>query len=191
MHKQIRVRAVMALAAGLLLAPTLIACSPFALVDLIAGSGRGSELESPAEMENSGLALGVEETLTHIWAGEWELPVGGNVRSACDAGQDADAYRFYGSWFSPEETGFPADRDVAESGMAGLRDWLSAQGWTDLDEFEFHDDVVDVNAFGVEGAKPEAGISWMQAIYYYEGDVGRAYPHVVVDIDSECLVADR
>jgi len=173
-----------------LLVPGLAACVPLPGLDLLTGGQSGSEIESPAEIENQALQAGVDELLAHISDAEWEPPSTGNVRRACDAGTGDDAYLFYGSWFSSETAELPGDGEIAESGMSGLRDWLESQGWSDLELFDFTTEVVDVNAFGVEGSNLDAGISWMQAIYYFEGDVGRDYPHVVVDVDSACLVVD-
>lgn len=178
------------LAAAAILTSTLSACAPQALFEQFTGAQRGSDIEHDARIENRALEQGVDELLDQVWDGHWDLPTGGNVRSACDPGDGSDAYFFYGSWISPEETGFPNDRELAQSGISELRNRLAAQGWNELEEFDFTEDVVDVNAFGVEGAKPEAGIDWIQIIYYYEGDIGTAYPHVVVDVDSVCLVSD-
>lgn len=170
--------------------PTLSGCFSSTLVDMIAGSPQESELEYQAEMQNGELAQDVDVLLTHIWEGDWAPPAGGNVRVACDNGQGDEAYYFYGSWFTTEDAALPGDGEVAKSAISGLRGWLESEGWSALEEFDFTPDVGGVNAFGVEGTKPDAGIYGMQAIYYYEGDLEIPYPHVVVDIDSDCLVVD-
>ena len=180
--------------AGLILVAGLSACSPAAITEMLSNSSRSSDIEYDVAIENGALQRGVDDLLGYFQSGQWELPSGGNVRRACVLGEDSsrrvESYYFYGSWFSPETAELPGDREVARDAVTGLRFWLQNQGWSDVVEFDFTTDVVDVNAFGVEASNPDAGIEWMQAIYYYEGDHGRNYPHIVIDVDSECLVSN-
>lgn len=161
---------------------------------MLSSSSRSSDIEHDVTIENGALQRGVDDLLGYFQSGQWEPPDGGNVRRACVSGEESaertESYYFFGSWFSPESTELSGDREVARDTVAGLRLWLQQQGWSGVEEFDFTTDVVDVNAFGVEASHPEAGIEWMQAIYYYEGDHGRNYPHIVIDVDSECLVSD-
>lgn len=190
MRNRTRARGAAAILAALILVPALSGCVSATLIDTLTGGQKQPTPEQSAQIQNSKLEQGVDELLDHLWQGEWDLPPGGQYRTACDAGQGEQAYLFYGSWFTPEEMALPGEREVAKSAMSGFRSWLESEGWSDLEEFEFTLDAVDVNAFGVAGSKPEAGIYEMQAIYYFEGDYGIDYPHVVVDVDSECLVVD-
>lgn len=190
MRTRTRARRAVAILGALILLPSLSGCIPSTLIEAFSAPDDRPEPEQSAQIQNSKLQLGVDELLDHLWEGEWNLPPGGQYRTACDAGQGAQAYLFYGSWFTPEEMELPGEREVAESAMSGFHSWLESEGWSDLEEFEFTPDTVDVNAFGVAGSKPEVGIREMQAIYYFEGDYGIDYPHVVVDVDSDCLVVD-
>lgn len=185
-----RARGAAAILAALILVPSLSGCVSSTFIDALTGGQNRPDPEQNAQIQNSTLEQGVDELLDHLWQGEWDLPTDGQYRTACDVGQDAQAYLFYGSWFTPEEMELPGDRAVAKSAMSGFRAWLESEGWSDLEEFEFTPDVVSVNAFGVAGTKLDAGIREMQAIYYYEGDFGIDYPHVVVDVDSDCLIVD-
>lgn len=185
-----RARGAATILAALILVPSLSGCFSPTLIDALTGGQNRPAPESNAQIQNSKLEQGVDELLDHLWDGEWDLPTEGQYRTACNSGQGEQAYLFYGSWFTPEEMDLPGDREVAQSAMSGFRAWLESEGWSDLEEFEFTPDTFDVNAFGVAGSNLDAGIREMQAIYYFEGDFGIDYPHVVVDIDSDCLVVD-
>ena len=176
--------------AGLILVAGLSACSPAAITEMLSNSSRSSDIEYDVAIENGTLQRSVDDLLGYFQGGQWELPAGGNVRRVCVSSEQTESFYFYGTWFSPEATELSEDRGVARGAMTGLRFWLQNQGWSDVVEFDFTTDVVDVNAFGVEASNPDAGIEWMQAIYYYEGDHDRNYPHIVIDVDSECLVSD-
>lgn len=182
-------RASAATAAMLILAPVLSSCATLGALQESVNSG-GSKIESPAEMQNSGFAKETNTLLDQMWQGDWELPVGGNVRVPCKADEAGEAYEFYGSWFSPAEAAYSADRVEAMHTISAVREWLEADGWEYLENFEFTTDVVDVNAVGVGGSKRDAGVSDMQVVYYFEGQVERPYPHIVVDVDSTCLLVD-
>ncbi len=79
---------------------------------------------------------------------------------------------------------------VRKRAAAELGAWLEAEGWSELEDYEFTTESVNVNAVGISAEKPFVGIEYMQVTYYYEGDYGTDYPHIVVDIDSECLIDD-
>ena len=185
-----RARGAAAILAALILVPSLSGCFSPTLIDALTGGQNRPTPEPNAQIQNSTLDQSVDELLNHLWDGEWDLPPEGQYRLACDAGQGEQAYKFFGSWFTPEEMELPGDREVAKTAMSGFRAWLESEGWSDLEEFEFTADELDVNAFGVAGSNLEAGIREMQAIYYFEGDFEIVYPHVVVDVDSDCLIVD-
>ncbi len=176
-----------AAAAGLILAPALSGCASSGVMDALFNQKPASKIESPAHMQNSELAESSNALLDQLWEGEWNLPVGGNVRLACESDAGGEAYQFFGSWFSPEEANYSGSRNEAMARVIELRGWLEADGWEYLDNIEFNTDNVGVNAVGVGGSKTSAGIVDMQAIYYFEGDVDYPFPHIVVDIDSDCL----
>ena len=189
-----RVRGALAAAAALALCAALTACSPAMMRGLLAdGSDPGPEIEDSPGLFNSQLADAVEMLLMEVWigdAGAWDAAFSGNVRTACVDDLGRDAYYFYGSWFTPDGADAPGDRRAAERAMAELGAWLEAEGWSELEDYEFTTESVSVNAIGVSAEKPFVGIDYMQVTYYYEGDYGMEYPHIVVDIDSECLIDD-
>lgn len=190
MSKNIWQRVTAAAAAGLIVVPMLTSCSVLDALQASVDARDSAEIEYSAQIQNSGLAAEKELLLAQLWEGEPELPVGGNIRRACNASGEEKAYLFYGSWTSPASAEISPDRGEAMRIITELRDWLETQGWEYLEMFEFTADKLDVNAFGVSGAKSSAGISDMQVIYYFEGELGQPEPHIVVDIDSDCLVAD-
>lgn len=187
-------RAAFALLATVALAAGLSACSPTTFIDELIGRSGVSESERPAQIENRALEQAADELLNHIYDGEWELPAGGNVRRACATAEvpssKTDGFLFYGSWFSPQAAAFSEKNGDAKASMSELRSWLELQGWSEFSEFELTPEVSKRKAHGVEGSNPDAGIEWAQVTYYFAGDEGRNYPHIVVDIDSECLVSD-
>lgn len=190
MSKNIWQRLAAAAAAGLILVPMLTSCSVLDAIQASVDARDSAEPEYSAQIQNSGLAAEKELLLAQLWEGEAELPVGGNIRQECRIGGAEKAYLFYGSWSSPASADISPDRGEAIRIITEMRDWLEAQGWEYLEMFEFTTEKLDVNAFGVSGAKTSVGISDMQVIYYFEGQLGRPEPHIVVDIDSDCLPAD-
>lgn len=170
---------------------SLSACSLTALaaksVDALTGQ---PETQQSAQMHNRALENEVDALLAFISDGDWEAPLGDNLRTECDVKEFTLDYFFYGSWYSPGLADAPADREAATSAVDELRAWLQGRGWTDLEPIDFSTAVVGVNAIGIAGTHLESGVSGMQAIFYYEGDIDIASPHVVVDIDSDCLPTD-
>ncbi|MDI6023506.1 hypothetical protein QBL02_08110 [Leucobacter sp. UT-8R-CII-1-4] len=190
MSKRILRRVAATAVTGLLLVPMLASCAALDVIQASVDARNSSEIESPAQIQNSQLAAETELLLAQLWEGEGDLPVGGNVRRACQADEGGEAYLFYGSWFSPASAAVSPDRSEAIMTITEMSDWLEAQGWEYVETFEFTTEKLDVNAVGVGASKSAAGIPDMQVIYYFEGQLGQPEPHIVVDIDSDCLVAD-
>lgn len=171
-----------------MLALSLSSCSLASLAAKVAenSSGKNDPIQ-PAEIHNRALADETAALLASISDSDWEPAPGGNILSRCEA---RGIYSFYGSWYSPELAAVPGDAEAAGAAIAQLRNWLEARGWIDLEDIEFTTDSVGVNALGIAAWNERAGVYDMQAIFYYEGDIGVEYPHIVVDIDSDCLPAD-
>lgn len=184
-----RTRRVAAVFGGVILAASLSACAPTALVEAL--TNPQSEIEYNVEIENAALQTAKDEVLNYFNVDDWVPPTTGNVRTSCSTESGEKAYLFYGSWFTTEAAALSGDGEVARQAIADFRVWLEAEGWSYIEEFDFTaDDLTQVNAFGVTGTKLGSGINMMQAIYYYEGDDGIDYPHIVVDIDSTCLASE-
>lgn len=167
---------------------SLSACSLTALAAKFAEDATGkNDSVQPAEIHNRAVADEAEALLAFIQDDDWAPPLGGNILSPCDA---PGTYAFYGSWFSSELAQSPADVETAAAVIDGLSAWLESRGWSDIEEFDFTTDSVGVNALGISAWHESIGVYEMQAIFYYEGDSGVDYPHIVVDIDSDCLPTD-
>lgn len=190
MSKNIWRRVAAKAAVGVILVPMLASCSALDAIQASVNARDASQIESPAQIQNSVLAAEKELLLAQLWEGEGVLPPGGNVRRACKADEAGEAYLFYGSWTSPASAALSPDRSEAIMTITELRDWLEEQGWEYLETFEFTTEKLNVNAVGVGASKSTAGILDMQVIYYFEGQLGQPEPHIVVDIDSDCLIAD-
>lgn len=182
-------RRALATGAAVALVASLSACSLTSLAAKLAdGADSSSDWVQPAEIHNSAVADETASLLAFVQDGAWQPPAGGNILRPCDA---ADTYAFYGSWISDERPETPAGAESAAAAVESLSAWFESRGWADLEKFDFTTDVVDVNALGIAGSHPAAGISEMQTIFYYEGDIDFEYPHIVVDVDTVCLPSDE
>lgn len=195
MRSGFTVRALTAGAVATACALGLSGCSTLSLVQQLAGGSNESLLEHDASIHNSQLADTVAElqqVLLEEAPNSWEPPVGGNVRRDCSSELGTSAYLYFGSWFSPE--GAMVGGDETEV-IAQLRTWLEENGWEDIEEYEFeaHDPEGQGSfgaAVGVEATKLDAGVSTLMVSYHYEGNYGYEYPHLVLDVDSPCTIAD-
>lgn len=186
-----RMRGVLAVTVALALCAALTACSPAMMRSLLAdGADPGPEVEDSPGLFNSQLKEEAETLLEQVWQGDWDDQLSGNVRTMCDNTPGEEAYYFYGSWFTPGDATVPDGRRPAERAMAELGAWLEAEGWSALDDYEFTEKELGVNAVGISAEQSFNGIDYIQVTYYYEGDYGVDYPHIVVDIDSGCLIDD-
>lgn len=151
----------------------------------------GSDPIENAEPHTAAVAAAVESLQQQIWGGAWTPAVGGNLLVPCgpegQSGSASDAgegdYRFYGSWLTADGYEAPADLQATAEEFSS---WLKETGWSDV-EVESSDSP---HYWRVWATQEGTELAETMVTWYPAGDVDVTEPHVVLDLDSECVLAD-